>query len=78
MQTLHKRDDGTASHWTMTRKEFFKTHHDFRNKPGRTDMPLRLALCPKTGATVSVSVLYVCKHNTPEKITCKDCIDEVQ
>lgn len=43
----------------MTRKAFFATHTDFRNKPGRKGSPSRLTLCPKTGATVSVPVTFV-------------------
>ena len=73
MMTLHTREDGTASHWTMTRREFYDTHTDFRNKPKRGDAPMRLALCPKTGATVSVQVLFVCSHNVPTKIACEAC-----
>lgn len=72
MQTLHKREDGSASHWTMTRREFYDTHTDFRNKPKRGDAPMRLALCPKFG-TVSVQVLFVCSHNVPEKVSCEAC-----
>ena len=74
MQTLHKRNDGTASHWTMTRREFYATHKDFRNKPGRTGMPMRLALSPGEG-TVSISVLFVCEHGTPDKVACKACVE---
>lgn len=76
MRTLHTRESGEASHWTMTRREFFATHTDFRNKPGRTGAPMRLALCPKTGATVSVQVLFVCEHNVSEKASCEAC-DEI-
>jgi hypothetical protein len=71
-EQLHLREDGTASHWTMTRREFFATHTDFRNKPGRTDMPMRLALCPK-GGTVSVTVQFVCAHGVAEKARCEAC-----
>lgn len=75
METLHKReDDGTASHWTMTRREFFATRRDLRNSPGRTDTPLKIALCPKTGATVCVPVLFVCPHNVKDKVFCSECL----
>lgn len=75
MKTLHTRADGTASHWTMTRKEFYATHKDFRNTPGRTDMPMRLALCPRTGATVLVSVEFTCTHGVRENLSCQACDD---
>jgi len=73
MKKLHTRDDGSASHWTMTRREFYATHRDYRNSPGRTDAPMRLALDPLTGGTVSVQVMFSCKHGTPEKIRCPQC-----
>jgi len=47
----------------MTRKAFFATHADFRNKPGRKGVPYRLALCPKHG-TVSVPVTFVPEGGT--------------
>lgn len=73
MRVLHTTEVGEASHWTMERKEFRALHTDRRNKPGRTAAPMALALCPKTGATVSVQVLYVCNHGTLEKVACKAC-----
>lgn len=73
MKTLHKREDGSASHWTMTRREFFALHTDRRNKPGRTDAPMALALDPLDGATVSVQVIYACEHGTPERVRCPEC-----
>ena len=73
MKHLRTTTDGEASHWTMTRREFFKLHTDFRNKPGKTDAPMALALCPKTGATLSVQVLFTCDHGKHEKISCDAC-----
>ena len=69
---LRTYEDGSASHWTMTRKEFFKLHKDFRNTPGRTGAPMALAYCPIVG-TVSVQVLFTCDHGTHEKIQCEAC-----
>jgi hypothetical protein len=69
---LHYDEQGAARHYTMTRKEFFATHTDFRNKPGRNGVPMRLALCPKFG-TVSVQVVFTCPHGTLEKIACQAC-----
>ena len=69
---LHYDAEGAARYYTMTRREFFATHADFRNKPGRSGVPMRLALCPKHG-TVSVQVTFTCEHGTPEKVACKDC-----
>lgn len=69
---LHYDAQGAANHYTMTRREFYDTHTDFRNKPKRGDAPMRLALCPKFG-TVSVQVLFACEHGTLEKVSCPEC-----
>lgn len=75
MRRRNLRDDGSLSHLTMTRKEFFALHTDYRNKPGRTDAPTCTAAEEPThgGHTVLVQVVFVCPHDVLEKIRCEAC-----
>jgi hypothetical protein len=68
---LKVHEDGSPSHYEMTRDAYRAIHRDFR---GTMRDPSRLANGGKWG-TVLVPVRYVCSHGKPADDTCPECVD---